>query len=314
MTITPPPPMTQAEMAAVSAARRSFSHRLFDRDTQFVETVLDWLLAERADSRLTSGAPITLVLHNFLPTATALGPDVAVRNGDAVAGAIHLCNESLSRAAIALGATSLNTTAMHQAGLTQHQLSEQTSVTFNPNTGVAQIRLACLQLAAPIEMILTSQLASMWDDQGLAALPGTLNEFHAGMTPEDGIGRVFFEGTAPRALLRMYYRNAIYLFLKFQVGVRDANGYRITPKDRMVRVTNKAAAETVAVTAICPGSADASAAAATVVRVLADAGSRLAQNNIPTHITCMDCPSSQGVNQECATPPLSLRHRHVEAA
>ena len=314
MSSSPPPPMNQTDIAAMSAARRNFTHRLFDRDTQFIETVLDWLLAERADGRLTSGAPITLVLHDFLPTATALGPEVAVNNGAAVAGAVHLCNESLTRAAIALGATGLNTLAAHQTALIQHQLSEQTSVTFNPNTGSVQIGLACLQLAVPVEMILSTSLATGWENGGLAALPASLNEFHAGMTRNDGIGRLFFEANAPRLLLRIYYRNAIYLFLKFQVGLRNANGYRITPKDRVVRVTRTSDSETVAVTAICPGAADEAAAAAAVNRILADANSRLTMDNVATHITCMDCPSSQGPNQECASAPLSLRHRHVEAA
>ncbi|WP_157602593.1 hypothetical protein [Sphingomonas sp. PR090111-T3T-6A] len=306
--------MSPAEIAAMSAARRNFSHRLFDRDTQFVETVLDWLLAERADGRLATGAPVTLVLHDFLPTATALGPAVALNNGAAVAGAVHLCNESLTRAAIALGATDLNTAAAHQAALDQHQLGAQTSVTFNPNTGAVQVRLGCLQLAAPVEMMLSAHLATAWQNGGLTALPLSLNDFHAGMTRDDGIGRLFFEGGAPRSLLRMYYRNAIYLFLKFQVGVRNANGYRITPKDRVVRVTRTSDAETVAVTAICPGAADEAAAAAAVIRILTDANSRLAQDGVATHITCMDCPSLQGPNNECATAPLSLRHRHIEAA
>lgn len=314
MATTPPPPMSPADIAAMSAARRSFSHRRFDRDTQFVETVLDWLLAERADSRLSSGAPITLVLHDFLPTATALGPEVALNNGAAIAGAVHLCNESLTHAAIALGATDLNTAAAHQVALDQHQLAGRTSVTFSPNTGAVQIRLGCLQLAAPVEMTLSAHLATSWENGGLTALSASLNEFHAGMTRDDGIGRLFFEGGAPRSLLRIYYRNAIYLFLKFQVGIRNANGYRITPKDRVVRVTRTLDSETVAVTAICPGAADEATAAAAVVRILADANSRLAQDHVATHITCMDCPSSQGPNDECATAPLSLRHRHVEAA
>jgi hypothetical protein len=306
--------MTQVDIAAMSAARRNFSHRLFDRDTQFVEIVLDWLLAERADGRLISGAPVTLVLHDFLPTPTALGQEVALNNGASQAGAIHLCNESLTYAVIALGATGLNTTAAHQAALDQHQLDGQTSVTFNPNAAAVQIRLGCLQLGAPVEMILSTNLATAWQNGGLTALPSSLNDFHAGMTRGDGIGRLFFEGGAPRSLVRMYYRNAIYLFLKFQVGVRNANGYRITPKDRVVRVTRTSDAETVAVTAICPGTIDAVAAAAAVARILGDANSRLTQDNVATHITCMDCPSAQGPNQECATAPLSLRHRHVDAA
>jgi hypothetical protein len=310
------PLMTPDEVATISAirSRRNFTHRLFDRDTQFVEDALDWVLEERANGRLVGGPPLTLVLYDFGPSASALGQEVKLHNGEAVPGAIHLCNHSLQRAHLEIDATGLNTVTAHQNMLAQTQQTRRTSITFNPATGAVQVRLACLMLAAPVELTLVAQLAAGWAGNGLIPLPTALNEFHAGMTRQEGMGRIFFDAGSPRSNVRIYYRNAIYLFLKFQIGLRDANGYRISANDREVRVTDKGASTSVAVTAVCPRSADAGVAAAAVGRVLADANDLLVRHSVPTHITCMDCPSPHPADEECATGPLSLRHRHVEAA
>lgn len=297
----------------MTIARRTFSGARFDDDTQFVTKVLDWVLEERANGRLVTGAPVTLVLHDFLPSPTEDGAKVDLHNGEVVAGAVHLCNQSLRRANVALGATGLNTVASHQQALATHQLAGRTSVTFNPVTARAYIRLACLLLATPVEMTLAGQLDSAWA-AGLSALPASLDAFHFGMTKDDGIGRMFFANGAPRPRVRTHYRNAIYLFLKYQIGVRDAHGYRITTNDRLVRISKMGSPSSVAITAICPGRSSPAQASAAAARALADADARLAREELPTHVTCMDCPSGQAADIECATPPTSFRHRHVEAA
>ncbi|MDJ0277961.1 hypothetical protein QLH51_14255 [Sphingomonas sp. 2R-10] len=297
----------------MTVARRTFSGARFDDDTQFVAKVLDWVLEERANGRLVVGAPITLVLHDFRPSPIEDGAKVDLHNGEAVAGAVHLCNQSLRRANVALGATGLNTVHSHQKALATHQLASRTSVTFNPVTTRAYVRLACLPLPTPVEMTLAGQLDAAWA-AGLSALPASLDAFHLGMTKDDGIGRLFFENGAPRPHVRTNYRNAIYLFLKYQVGVRDVHGYRMTTNDRLVRISKIGSASSVAITAICPGVGDPAKAGAAAARALADADARLAKDDLPTHVTCMNCPSGQAADVECATPPTSLRHRHVEAA
>ena len=294
-------------------ARRTFSGARLDDDTQFVTVVFDWILEERANGRLVTGAPATLVLYDFLPSPTEDGAKVDLHNGEVVPGAVHLCSQSLRRANVALGATALNTVNSHQQALATHQLAGRTSVTFNPTTAKAYVRLACLPLASPIEMTLAGQLDAAWAT-GLSALPMSLDAFHFGMTKDDGVGRLFFKNGAPRPRVRTHYRNAIYLFLKYQLGVRDAHGYRMTTTDRMVRVSKIGSASSVAITAICPGVSSPAHASAAAARALSDAEERLASDGFPTHVTCMDCPSGQSTDVECATPPTSLRHRHTEAA
>jgi hypothetical protein len=310
------PLMTPDEMATIAAirSRRNFTHRRFDNDTQFVEDVLDWILTERADGRLTSGTPLTLVLYDFGPSAAALGQEVKLHNGEAVLGAIHLCSPSLQRAALEIEATALNSMTAHQNMLVQRQHTERTSVTFNPATGRVHIRLSCLTLADPVELTLATQLAAGWAGNGLSPLPIALNDFHAGMTRDQGVGNVFFDAGSPRSNVRVYYRNAVYLFLKFQIGLGHANSYRVSANDREVRVTDIGNRTSVALTAVCPRSADAGIVAAALGRALADANDLFARDSVPTHITCLDCPFPHSADEECATSPLSLRHRHVEAA
>lgn len=305
--------MTPADLQAMTIARRAFSGARFDDDTQFVAKVLDWILEERADGRLADGAPVTMVLHDFLPSPTEDGAKVDLYNGEVVAGAVHLCNQSLRRANLALDATGLITVASHQQALAIHQYAARTSVTFNPATSRAYVRLACLPLVAPVEMTLAGQLDGAWA-AGLSALPASLDTFHLGITKDDNIGRIFFENGAPRPRVRTHYQNAIYLFLKYQVGVRDAHGYRIATNDRLVRVSKIGSSSSVAITAICPGGGNPTQASAVAARALADADARFANDGLPTHVTCMDCPSRQAAEVECATPPTSFRHRHVEAA
>jgi hypothetical protein len=307
--------MSVDDMTTMLAVRARFNpaRETFDPDTQFVDRVLDWIVSERADGRLTSGNPVSLVSYDFGPSAAPVGPSVKLRNGEVVQGAVHLCNPSLQRANLEVSTSVLVTMEAHQETLAQRQHLARTSVTFNPATGRAQIRLACLTLPTPVEITLASVSGANWAGAGLSRLPAALNIFHSGITQDAGVGPVFFEDGVPRANMRIYYRNAIYLFLKFEVGLGASRTYRLTANDRHVRVTDAATNDSVLVTGIYErprGVGDGSACE----RAVAAATEILDQQGVPTHISCMHCSSRRGPNEECAAGPLSLRHRHVVAA
>lgn len=305
--------MTSEDAALFAAVRRRrrFTHRPFDDDTEFVDAVLKWLRSERADGRLASGPPITLILFDFTQAmAAALGPDVALLNGEAVQGAFHLCTPSFRRVAIEAGATDLGTMAAHQDMLVQKQLADHTSVTFNPANGLVQIRLACLPSQGPFDLRLADQIAQGWTGRGLAPLGPAINSFHAGLARDVGVGSLFFDSGGVRTNVRSFYRKAMYLYLTYQLGLSEENGYRVVASERDVKVSDFATASAALVTVAGSRSADPQVAATRVARLLAAAQS----GAIPVHISCIACPSGHPPGTECAAPPVSLRHRHIEPA
>jgi hypothetical protein len=309
--------MTSEDAALFAAVRqrRRFTHRPFDDDTEFVDVVLKWLRDERADGRLANGPPVTLILFDFTQAmAAALGPDVALLNGGAVQGAFHLCAPSLRRAAIEVGATNLAAMAAHQDMLVKKQLANHTSVTFNPANNMVQIRLACLPAQGPFDLRLADQIAQGWTGQGLTPLGPAISSFHAGLHRDVGIGSLFFDDHGLRTNVRSFYRKAMYLYLTYQLGLSESNGYRVVASERDVRVSDVGTATAALVTVAGSRSTDPQVAAAAAARLLAAAQKGNAAAAMPLHISCIACPADHPPDIECAVAPVSLRHRHIEPA
>lgn len=308
--------MTITDAAAIATARRLRPPRAnLDEATNFVIRVLDWILLERSSERLMAGSPLTLVQFDFTPPRAAdLGAIVDLHNNGALLGAIHICAESLRPAHVFPGAIGLVTLAAHQAAIVQRQLAGRTSVSFDPQTGSVQVRLACIPHVGPIDMQLGGQLAPQWKGQELAPLPATIGAFHAGLSRANGVGSLLFDHDRASSRARVYYRNAMFLYLRYQLGLREPEGYRVTPRKSDVAITHLESGRTSLVTAAATRSNEASVAAAMIKRLLDEARVVHATSSADTFISCIDCPSTRPPGDECAAPPISLRHRHLQAA
>jgi len=310
--------MNAKEKAAMMAARvgRPLRSVPVDDGTTFVIKALDWIMAERAAGRLTKGAPFTLVLYDFSPPRAAdPGQDVDLGNGQASFGAIHLCGPVLRPARVLPGTGTLAGMDAHQVKLGERQLADHTCVTFDPASGAVQIRLACVPLAEPVEMYLGSGLSASWTATDLSPLPTTIGRFHADLDPDAGVGRLLLDDDGgPSSRARIYYRNAMFLYLTYQVGLTRANGFRVTNRNSDVMVTAVATGETSIVTAAATRSGQASAAAAMIGRLLAEAAKAAAAQGAKTHISCLCCQSDEPPNKDCGNGVASVHHRHVRAA
>ncbi len=287
-----------------------------DDGTNFVIKALDWILAERTATRLMSGAPFTLVLYDFSPpNAANLGDDVDLENGQISLGSIHLCGPSLRPARVLPGTGVLTGLTAHQLKLSDRQLADHTCVTFDPASGTVQVRLACEPMAEPIDMHLGTGLSATWQTQDLAPLPTTIGAFHAVLDPEKGIGRLLSDAVSgPNGRARIYYRNAMFLYLTYQVGLRRGNGFRVTARNSDIAVTSLGTGETSLVTAAATRSGQASAAAAMIGRLMLEASAAFSSEGSRTHISCLCCESNDPPNKDCGGESASLHHRHVKAA
>jgi hypothetical protein len=308
--------VTSTDVAAIAAARRLRPPRAnLDEDTDFVIRVLDWILSERSAGRLMSGSPLTLVQFDFTPPrASNLGALIDLHNNGATLGAIHICAESLRRAHVLPGATGLITLTAHQAAIAQRQLSNRTAISFDPPSGTLQVRFACLPHVAAIDMQLGGQLALHWKGQGLTPLPAAIGAFHTGLTRATGVGSLLFENDRVSSRVRVYYRNAMLFYLKYQLGLRESEGYRVTARKSDVAVTHLETGSTSLVTAAATRSEEQTVSTAMIKRLVDEAAAAHDLNGADTFISCVDCPSTHPPSEECAWSPVSLRHRHVRAA
>jgi len=308
--------MTADELAAVAAARqqRDLAHLSIDEDTQFVENVLVWILEERANNRLVSGSSATFVLYDFAPGPAELGDEVRLKNGGVVQGAIHLCALGLRRANLVKDTVMLGSLDAHEEMLVDRQHAHRTSVTFNPTTSEVKVRLACAPMAPPVEMKLASTLAAGWAGNGLKPVTAALNSFHATMTMQTGMGPLMFDAGIPKREMRIRYRNAVYLFLRYQLGLTQQHGYRVSVDANEVRVRELSSNSRVSIIAAADRSGNASIAAAAIARIFKRADRLHDSDGTLTHVSCLCCPDQRGLGDECGRAPHSLRHRHVEAA
>lgn len=310
--------MNARERAAMQAARDSRPLRSvpLDAGTSFVIRALDWILAERSANRLMSGAPFTLVLYDFSPPyAFDLGENVDLENGQASLGSIHLCGPSLRPAHVLPGTGVLAGMAAHQLKLGERQLADQTCVTFDPASGTVQVRLACVPMSDAIEMHLGAALPATWQTQDLAPLPAAIGTFHVMLDPGKGLGQLLANAVdESSARARIYYRNAMFLYLRYQVGLRETNGFRVTNRDSDVKVVALASQEASLVTAASTRSGQASAAAAMIGRLMQEASAAYTSDGSKTHISCIRCPSADPPNADCGNEAATVHHRHVKAA
>lgn len=308
--------MTPEELAAVAVARRKrdLTHPSFDEDTQFVENVLVWILEERANNRLVDGLPATFVLYDFAPGPAELGDVVRLKNGGVVQGAIHLCALGLRTANLVKGTGALGSLDAHEEMLVNRQHARRTSVTFNPTTSEVTVRLACAPMAPPVGMKLASSLAAGWAGNGLTPVTAALNWYHATMTLQTGIGPLLFDAGIPKREMRIRYRNAVYLFLRFELGLTQQHGYRVSVDANGVRVRELVSDSSVSITASADRSGDPSVAAAALARIFRRADRLYGIDGTCTHVSCLCCSDQRGPGEERGKAPHSFRHRHFEAA
>lgn len=311
--------MNSRDRAAMVAARNSrpLPSVHLNEGTDFVIKVLDWILVERAANRLTQGAPVTLVLFDFLfdgakPLAASLGEKVDLQNGQGVSGAIHLCAPNLRPAHVLPDTGTLSGLDAHQLKLAERQMTTYTCVTFDPASGMLQVRLSCAPTDDPLVMHLGSGLSPSWPSQDLGPLTATIEAFHAMIDPDDGLGRLLLD-EGPGARARIYYRYAMFLYLRYQVGLRETSGFRVKNRSSDVKVIAIGTGETSLIQAASMRSSQV-AAAAMIDRLVAEATLACDREGSNMHISCLSCPSSDPPNKDCASPPVSLHHRHIKAA
>jgi len=301
------------DASAMAAARRNFdlSHVTFDERTSFVENVLRWILAQIGDGKLLDGLPITLVRHDYIkPMAGAKGPEVKLNHGKFSQGSVHLCNDKLTRANVLPSSDELTNVQSHEDLLAEKQYDGETSVTYNPVTGLALVRIRCSGATQAVPIPLAKQASAAWTTDAAAALEDALSSFHEDLTKSAGLGALMFDAETLRPNARVVYRDAFYLYLRYGMGLHKS-ALKVVAHKREVRVTGASTGFAARLRAIGTSSSNPVAAGRRVQRELEVAVAQTGQGLAPSVLTCVSCPTPHPPQQECAVAPNSLRHRHV---
>ncbi|WP_298687620.1 hypothetical protein [uncultured Sphingomonas sp.] len=305
--------MSALDSAAISAARAKygFAHAAFDDRTEFIEKVLDWLLDRLAEGQLANGQSVTLVSIDYLrQSAAAKGVPVKLNHGKFVQGSIHLCNRTLSRANLLPGASDLGNVQGHEDALKDKQYADDVSVTYHPTTGVAHVRIPCAGSVHVVPIKLCRQPSANWSASGMTELENALSNFHAGLNRASGLGALMFDAGSLRPNASIIYRNAVYMYLRFEMGLNQT-GFSVSADKREVQVKVTANGFTARLKAIGTRVGSPTAAGRRIQRELAIAVAETGQGEPPALMSCISCPTSVPSSQECAVAPNSLRHRHV---
>ncbi len=298
--------MTSGNAVVAARQRHNLSYIGFDEDTRFVTEVLAWIRSERLAGRLTSGSAVSLVLFDFRPLyAAAFDPPVDLHNGGVIPGALHLCNAGLTVARPKSGAKNLVAIQAHVGAITSGQLLGRTSVIFEPASRRVQIRLACLPDIAPLQLTLADGLAQSWSDNGMSALDAAIGGFHAAV--ETGGEGLLHDGEKLRKGARDLYRKALFIYLTHELGLLPDKGFKVVAQTDSVRIRKTLTSETIDVRAIGTSSKNPESTARLLRRIVPAANASL-------HVNCLACARNEPPSKECGHPPVSLRHRHVEAA
>lgn len=222
-----------------------------------------------------------------------------------IPGALHLCNPGLTVARPRTGATNLVAMKAHVDAITSSQLLGRTSVIFEPASRRVVIRLACLSGIAPLQLTLADGLAQSWSDDGMGALDEAIGGFHA--VVETGGEGLLHDGEKLRKGARDLYRKALFIYLKHHQGLLPERGFKVVAQRESVRISEIKTSKRVDVRAIGTRSESPEAAARWLKRMVPTPHTAL-------HVSCLACVRNEPPSEECGHPPISLRHRHVEAA
>lgn len=295
--------MTTDPAIAALRARRDLSASVLDEDTRFVVEVLKLLRSERASKRLVEGHAISFVRFDFRsPRAAALGPKVDLRNGGAVAGALYVCNDVLGVAHRWPGRHVLSAIPGHADALADFQMETKTSIIFEPSRRLLEIRMECLPEAV-LQLTLADGLDPDFSRVGLTSLNEWIDRFHASVDQ----GELLHRDGRLRSDSGVLYRNAMYLYLTYQLGLTEASGFRVSVEKStsFVRIRQIVGGST----AVVVGIRSRSSRAGALARWLDRSGGRLEHE--PTYVSCLACSSDVDPSKECGTLPVSIRHRHV---
>ena len=308
--------MSPADVAARDKARQRHDifFSSFDVETEFVARALKWLHDERSNGRLGTGAPVTLVRFDFSGGAAKTGASVDLHGGVVDQGVIVLCNNPLTVATIPPSARGLATPLSHQSKLQAMGLAQHTSVTYNPPTQEVLIRLRCLPSSTPIPLKLATQLDQSWLTSGLTLMSAELDRFHWSKIDTTALAELLVDinGVVPGA--RIAYRNALFLYLSYEIGLTEAAGYRVIPLSNEVQVKHLPSNVSAIAGVIGSRAGAAGFGNARAQRRVAAAQRKPLPAGNSVHISCISCNSQHSSSIECGSPSVSLRHRHVEAA
>lgn len=306
--------MSVADSTAIAAARSrwNLTRSHLEEDTQFIDRLLQWAIEERASSRLAVGMPVTLVKFDFAAPASArLGPEVRLNNAEAQLGAIHLSNPTLKSVRVDGGPGALATVSAHQEALKERQLLNTTSVTIDPVSGTAYVRAECAPTVEPMPIRLAAVPHPAWPGTGLQPLDSEIRSFHQTLGFVSTVAPLLIEPNGPRQEMRIIYRDAIYLHLAYQVGLRAEHGYKLVPGLRELRVVHAGSQAEVLISAVGTRSSNPAHAQRIIKRLVSAVPN---SNGKPVSVSCMACPSMVGDEADCGSPPIRLFHRHLDAA
>ncbi|MRI57127.1 hypothetical protein D8770_24695 [Methylobacterium sp. DB1607] len=280
-----------------------------DADAAFLERVLGILASWTAPP---APAPVTsFVYFDFSKerVAARLGPERKLKIGGPVPGGMHLCADPLGMVRVVQdGLTSFEA---HEEAYAQRDYAPRMMIMFDPASRT--VRIVCASLPSPgAEMQLAStSAAATWT---LAQLDATIDRFHFERIIGLPLMGLLTENGQLRRRARRRYREALYFYLRYELGLDRNSGFLVSTRSASVKIRRVSGGELqvagFGMRAAHPDPANEKAVLGKVVRRIA---ARRAKGSAhPLHLRCLCCDGTG----PCATPveqdSFTMRPAHLE--
>lgn len=287
---------------------QSNHHEALDADAAFVEAVLTVLAGWSAP---TAPALVTSFVYfdfNIERVAARLGPERKLKIDGPVPGGMHLCANP--HAMVRVVQNGLTTFQAHEEAYAQRDYAPRMMIMFDPASRL--VKIVCAGLPWPgAEMRLAAAPPATWT---LAELDATIDRFHFERIIGLPLMDLLTEGGQLRRRARRRYREALYFYLRYELGLDRSSGFVVSTRSASVKVKRLGEGELqvagFGVRAAHPNPANEKAVLGKVVRRIS---ARRAQGSTPPlHLRCLCCDGTG----PCATPveqdSFTMRHAHLE--